>query len=262
MMQAVATPLLRVNALGKSFQGRPVLSDVSFDVNASEVIGVIGRSGSGKSTLLRCLNMLERPDHGTISLDGEEIGFEGPQRRAVSTRTLARQRAMMSMVFQHFNLWPHLTVLQNVIEGPVTVRGVARDVAIEHAMALLKRIGLASKADAYPVTLSGGQQQRVSIARALAMQPKVILFDEPTSALDPELVGEVLAVMTDLANTGTTMMVVTHEIRFALQVCDRILYLDQGKIADQDTPEALLARPDTSAVRRFIGSAHTNMQGY
>lgn len=247
--------LLSVEHLGKSFHGRRVLDDISFDVQAGEVIGLIGRIGSGKSTLLRCLNMLERPDAGRIRLDSEEIGFQGPQRKSVSAHALARQRAAMGMVFQHFNLWPHRTVLQNVTEGPVTVLGVPRAQAVARATAILERIGLAAKADAYPVTLSGGQQQRVSIARALAMQPQLILFDEPTSALDPELVAEVLAVMTDLARTGTTMLVVTHEMRFAFEVCHRILHLDQGRVADAGTPTALLARPADSPVRAFLGVA-------
>ncbi|MFF7709520.1 ATP-binding cassette domain-containing protein [Pseudomonas sp. NPDC007930] len=249
----MTAPLLRVEALSKAFNGRPVLDGVSFELAAGEVLGMIGSSGSGKSTLLRCLNMLERPDAGHVWLGNEEIGFSGAERRPVSTRTLARQRASMAMVFQHFNLWPHRTVLQNVSEGPVVVRGLARDEANERGLALLERMGLKAKADAYPVTLSGGQQQRVSIARALAMQPQVILFDEPTSALDPELVGEVLAVMTDLARSGTTMIVVTHEMNFALQVCQRILLLDQGRIVDQGTPQQLLQRPATAPIRRFIG---------
>ncbi|MCM2448255.1 amino acid ABC transporter ATP-binding protein [Rahnella sp. CG8] len=255
MSESLLPPLLRVKSLGKSFAGRPVLSDISFQVHTAEVIGLIGRSGSGKSTLLRCLNRLEHPDTGRIWLADEEIGFQGTKRHPARAGTLARQRAAMSMVFQHFNLWPHRTVLQNVTEGPISVRGVPRDLAIAQAMAILTRIGLASKAHAYPVTLSGGQQQRVSIARALAMQPRLILFDEPTSALDPELVGEVLSVMTDLAGSGTTMLVVTHEMRFALRVCHRILFLDQGRIVDQGTPAALLQRPPDTAIRRFLASS-------
>lgn len=248
-------PLLSVAHLGKSFHGRRVLDDISFEVHAGEVIGLIGRSGSGKSTLLRCLNMLEHPDAGHIRLDGEEIGFQGAHRRTVPARVLARQRAAMGMVFQHFNLWPHRSVLQNVMEGPVAVLGLPRAQAADRAMAMLTRMHLAAKADAYPVTLSGGQQQRVSIARALAMQPQLILFDEPTSALDPELVAEVLAVMTDLARSGTTMVVVTHEMRFAFEVCHRILYLDHGRVADEGTPAALLARPADAPVRGFLGTA-------
>lgn len=242
-------PLLKVQALSKAFAARPVLNDVSFELRAGEVLGMIGSSGSGKSTLLRCLNSLERHDSGQIWLEGDAIGQHGAHSAA-----LARQRAQMAMVFQHFNLWPHRTVLQNVTEGPRQVHGLGREQANEQALALLRRMGLEAKADAYPVTLSGGQQQRVSIARALAMKPRLILFDEPTSALDPELVGEVLAVMTDLARSGTTMIVVTHEMRFALQVCQRILLLDQGRIVDQGTPVELLARPADAPVRRFLGA--------
>ena len=256
------SPLLRVEALGKAFHGRPVLHEVSFELAAGEVLGMIGSSGSGKSTLLRCLNMLERPDSGHVWLDGEEIGFHGPQRRPVATRVLARQRAAMAMVFQHFNLWPHRTVLENVTEAPRIVRGVHREQAMEEGLAALRRMGLGHKADAYPVTLSGGQQQRVSIARALVMKPRLILFDEPTSALDPELVGEVLAVMTDLAQSGTTMIVVTHEMNFALQVCHRILLLDQGCIIDEGSPQALLSRPASAPVRRFIGAACTVQESH
>ncbi|QDQ87454.1 amino acid ABC transporter ATP-binding protein [Alcaligenaceae bacterium SJ-26] len=250
----VTPPLLEVSGLGKHFLGQAVLHDISFDVRQGEVIGLIGRSGAGKSTLLRCLNRLERPDHGVVRLDGEEIGLQGPHRRPVPAATLARQRAAMSMVFQHFNLWPHRTVLENVIEGPMVTHGMTRQEAIDLAMPILERIGMHAKAGAYPVTLSGGQQQRVSIARAVAMRPKLILFDEPTSALDPELVGEVLAVMTDLAQRGTTMLVVTHEMRFAFEVCSRVLYLEQGRIADQGSPAELLRRPPSSAIRQFLGT--------
>jgi polar amino acid transport system ATP-binding protein len=245
--------LLSVDGLGKSFHGREVLRDISFEVARGEVIGLIGRSGSGKSTLLRCLNMLEQPDAGRVCLNGETVGFRGASRKPLSAAAMARQRAAMGMVFQHFNLWPHRTVLQNVIEGPMVVLGLSREQAVPQAMAILERIGLAAKADAYPVTLSGGQQQRVSIARALAMQPSLILFDEPTSALDPELVAEVLAVMTDLAHSGTTMLVVTHEMRFAFEVCHRIFYLEQGRLADQGTPATLLQRPADAGVSTLIG---------
>ena len=254
-------PLLRVEGLCKSFRGQPILSDISFEVRSGEVVGLIGRSGSGKSTLLRCLNMLESRDAGRVRLGGEEIGFEGARRRLVSSRVLARQRARMAMVFQHFNLWPHRTVLQNVTEGPIAVLGVPREQASQQAMEILERIGLKTKADVYPVTLSGGQQQRVSIARAIAMQPQLMLFDEPTSALDPELVDEVLAVVADLAQGGTTMLIVTHEMRFAFEVCHRILYLEHGRIADDGTPAALLQRPADTSVRTFIDRAARTFSG-
>lgn len=247
-------PLLRVENVSKSFHGRKVLDGVSFNLAPGEVLGMLGSSGSGKSTLLRCLNMLERPDDGQICLEGEPIGFSGPDRHPIGTRALARQRASMAMVFQHFNLWPHRTVLQNVTEAPRVVRKLPKAEADKRGLDLLDRMGLVDKAHAYPVTLSGGQQQRVSIARALAMEPKVILFDEPTSALDPELVTGVLNVMSDLAAGGTTMVVVTHEIGFAMQVCHRILLLDQGRIVDDGSPAELQSRPQNAAIRRFIGS--------
>jgi len=215
---------------------------------------------------LRCLNMLERPDKGSVMLDGEEIGYlttpgscgAGQVRargRALSQRELARQRQAMTMVFQHFNLWPHRTVLENVIEGPLIVLSERRDVARERALVLLDRVGLKDKVDAYPVTLSGGQQQRVSIARALAMNPKVILFDEPTSALDPELVGEVLSVMQDLASSGSTMIVVTHEMRFAREACDEVLLLANGEVVDRGPPQEVMERPAGAATHRLFEHA-------
>ncbi|MEC5407593.1 amino acid ABC transporter ATP-binding protein [Paraburkholderia sp. MPAMCS5] len=251
------SPLLVIDEVRKSFGNHEVLKGISFSVKRSQVIGLLGRSGSGKSTLLRCMNMLERPDSGKIVLDGEEIGFEGPNRRPRSARELARQRRAMTMVFQHFNLWPHRTVLQNVIEGPTVVLGEPRDVVVERAMELLNRVGLKDKADAYPIRLSGGQQQRVSIARALAMQPKVILFDEPTSALDPELVGEVLGVMLDLAQSGATMIVVTHEMNFAREACDEVILLANGEIVDHGPPDEVMSRPDRGDTHRLFESAQS-----
>ncbi len=245
-------PLLKIDALSKSFSGNKIIDNVSFEVRASEVIGIIGRSGAGKSTLLRCLNMLETPDSGHIWLADEEIGFYGTDRKPVKRQTLARQRASMTMVFQHFNLWPHRSVLDNIIEGPVQVLGVSRKEATKKAMLLLTRMGLAEKAADFPVQLSGGQQQRVSIARALAMEPRVILFDEPTSALDPESVGEVLAVISELAESGTTMMVVTHEMRFALQVCSRLLLMDNGKLVGEATPQEIWSQEENSSIRHFM----------
>lgn len=252
MTELASLPLLKIEALSKSFSDKKIIDNVTFEVRPSEVIGVIGRSGAGKSTLLRCLNMLERPDSGHIWLGNEEIGFFGTDRKPVKQRTLARQRASMAMVFQHFNLWPHRSVLQNVIEGPVQVLGISRKAATEKAMALLTRMGLAEKAAVFLIQLSGGQQQRVSIARALAMEPRVILFDEPTSALDPESVGEVLAVISELANTGTTMIVVTHEMRFALQVCSSLLLMDNGKLVGKATPQEIWTQPDNAEFRRFM----------
>ena len=244
--------LLSVEGLGKSFRGREVLLDISFNVARAEVIGLIGRSGSGKSTLLRCLNMLEQPDAGLVRLKGDTVGFHEATRKPLPARAMARQRAAMGMVFQHFNLWPHRTVLQNVIEGPMAVLGLSREQAVPQAMAILENIGLATKADTYPVTLSGGQQQRVSIARALAMQPSLILFDEPTSALDPELVGEVLAVMKLLAGEGMTMMVVTHEMGFARDVADIVVVMDGGGIVEAGPPETVFTSPTQERTRSFL----------
>ncbi len=252
MSLPASSPLLKIDALCKSFSGSKIIDNVSFEVRPAEVIGIIGRSGAGKSTLLRCLNMLETPDSGHIWLGDEQVGFSGADRKPVKRRILARQRASMAMVFQHFNLWPHRSVLDNVIEGPVQVLGVSRKDATAKAMTLLARMGLAEKAADFPVQLSGGQQQRVSIARALAMEPRVILFDEPTSALDPESVGEVLAVISELARAGTTMMVVTHEMRFALQVCSRLLLMDQGKLLAEATPQEIWSRADSDPIRHFM----------
>jgi polar amino acid transport system ATP-binding protein len=251
------TPLLVVEGLRKSFGTHEVLKGVSFAVKPSQVIGLLGRSGSGKSTLLRCLNMLEVPTGGRVLLEGEEIGFEtdpGGRRRPLSASRLARQRAAMSMVFQHFNLWPHRTVLGNVTEGPIKVLGMAREEAEARGLGLLDRVGLKEKAAAYPIRLSGGQQQRVGIARALAMQPKIMLFDEPTSALDPELVGEVLQVMLDLAKSGVTMVVVTHEMSFARNACDEVVLLEAGEIVDRGTPEFVMSHSDNERARQFFAS--------
>ncbi|ARU94454.1 amino acid ABC transporter ATP-binding protein [Tatumella citrea] len=256
--QTDTQPLLRIEHLSKSYSGHRILDDVSLSVSRCEVTGIIGRSGAGKSTLLRCINMLEKPDGGHIWLKEEEIGFHGNQRKPVSAKTLARQRRSVGMVFQHFNLWPHRTVLQNITEGPVQVAGQSSEDATRTALALLDQMGLSDKANEYPVKLSGGQQQRVSIARALAMAPEVILFDEPTSALDPQSVSEVLNVMSRLAENGTTMVLVTHEMRFALQVCDRLILMEQGKIVSQVRPVELRADPDSAAARQFMALSGIN----
>lgn len=252
ILTGFSPPLLRVNDLHKSFGDAEVLKGISFSVQKSQVIGLLGRSGSGKSTLLRCLNMLEQPDGGNIWLENEEIGFTGPNRKPISAKELARQRQSLAMVFQQFNLWPHRTVLENVIEGPIQVLGEKKEVVVDRALELLDRVGLKNKANSYPIRLSGGQQQRVSIARALAMQPKVILFDEPTSALDPELVGEVLGVMLDLAKSGATMIVVTHEMNFAKEACDEILLLGNGLLVDRGTPEEVMGRVGTSDAHKLF----------
>jgi polar amino acid transport system ATP-binding protein len=257
-------PLLVVENLRKSFGAHEVLKGVSLAVKPSQVIGLLGRSGSGKSTLLRCLNMLEVPSAGRILLEGEEIGFEttaGGRRRPLSASQLARQRASMSMVFQHFNLWPHRTVLGNVIEGPVQVLGMARDEAEALGLGLLERVGLREKAGSYPIRLSGGQQQRVAIARALAMRPKIMLFDEPTSALDPELVGEVLQVMLDLAKSGTTMVVVTHEMSFARHACEEVVLLEGGQIVERGAPDYVMTQSENPRARQFFASQRQENAG-
>ncbi len=247
--------ILEVRTLKKSFGQLEVIRDISMKVQRHDVIGLIGPSGSGKSTFLRCLNFLEQPTGGEIFLEGERIGFhqssEGGLTR-MSTVELARQRRRMAMVFQSFNLWPHFTALQNVIEGPMRVLGTSREEASATALNLLDRVGLKDKADTYPSRLSGGQQQRVAIARALAMNPTVMLFDEPTSALDPEVVSEVLVVMTDLAKQGHTMIIVTHEMGFAHEACNQVYFLDEGLIADQGPPEHIFGATDNSRTRAFL----------
>ena len=227
----------------KSFGRYTALDGVTLDVAHGETLVVIGPSGSGKSTLIRCINRLEAHDAGTIVVDGMAVG---------DTRDLARIRAETGMVFQSFNLFPHLTVLRNVALAPVRVRGLSWSEAEARARKLLERVGLAAHIDKYPTQLSGGQQQRVGIARALAMEPKVLLFDEPTSALDPEMVGEVLDVMRSLARTGVTMLVVTHEMGFARQVADRVVFMDHGRLVEQGTPSALFDAPQDPRLRSFL----------
>ncbi|MEO6972536.1 MAG: amino acid ABC transporter ATP-binding protein [Rhodoferax sp.] len=231
-----------------------VLKGLDLDVAAGEVLCLIGPSGSGKSTFLRCINHLEKIDAGRLSVDGELIGYRerGDLLYEMAEREVCRQRASIGMVFQRFNLFPHLTVLQNIIEAPLHVKREAKTEAIERARALLQRVGLLEKADVYPSRLSGGQQQRVAIARALAMQPKLMLFDEPTSALDPELVDEVLAVMRGLAEDGMTMIVVTHEIAFARDAGDKIAFMDGGVIVESGPPAQVLTRPQHERTQAFL----------
>jgi polar amino acid transport system ATP-binding protein len=249
-------PLLRVRGLRKSFGTQAVLDGVDLDVHRGEVTVVLGPSGSGKSTLLRCINHLTRPDGGFVRLDGDVIGFRfrGGRLHELRKGHVLRQRARIGMVFQQFNLFPHLTVLENVVEAPVSVRGRSRRVAEDRARELLARVGLAGREGAYPKQLSGGQQQRVAIARALAMDPELILFDEPTSALDPELVGEVLAVIKDLALSGMTMVVVTHEIGFAREVADTVVVLDEGRVAESGPPSDVLDNPRGERARAFLAA--------
>ena len=237
------------------YHGRAhVLRGIDLDVAAGEVVCVIGPSGSGKSTLLRCVNHLDKLDAGTVSVGGELIGYRraGNVLHELKERQVARQRAAVGMVFQGFNLFPHMTVLQNIVEAPVAIRGLKRSVAETRARELVSRIGLAGREDSYPRQLSGGQQQRIAIARALAMEPAVMLFDEPTSALDPELVGEVLGVMGDLAATGITMLVVTHEMGFAREVADRVVFLDEGVVVESGPPQQVLTAPRHERTRAFL----------
>jgi polar amino acid transport system ATP-binding protein len=243
--------VLDVAGISKRFGDLEVLSDISFTVARGETVCVLGPSGSGKSTLLRCINWLERPDAGQIYLNGNRIGINNGG-AVMSDRELSRVRTRIGMVFQHFALWPHLTVLQNLMEAPVQVQKRPTAEVREEAMALLSKVGLADKHDAFPARLSGGQKQRVGIARALAMKPDVLLFDEPTSALDPELVGEVLVVMRELAREGRTMVIVTHEMGFARDAATRILFLDRGRVVETGPPGRFFVSPDTERARQFI----------
>ena len=238
----------------KHFGRLEVLKGISLEVKPGEVLCLLGPSGSGKSTFLRCINHLENIDAGRLYVDGELVGYResGDKIYELRDAEVARKRAEIGMVFQRFNLFPHKTALENVIEAPVHVLGTPKEQAIGLGKALLERVGLADKFDTYPGKLSGGQQQRVAIARALAMQPQVILFDEPTSALDPELIGEVLEVMRDLAREGMTMLVVTHEMGFARDVADRVIFMDDGVFVEQGPPSQCLANPKDERTRRFL----------
>jgi polar amino acid transport system ATP-binding protein len=247
-------PLVIVDRVRKSFHNVPVLNGISFEVSAGEVCCIIGPSGSGKTTLLRCINRLEKIEGGMIYVAGRPVGVSvhGTKLREMRPADLAAQRRDIGMVFQSFNLFPHKTVLANIIEAPMIVKKTPRKTAIAEAHALLARVGLADKAAAYPDQLSGGQQQRVAIARSLAMNPKLMLFDEPTSALDPELVGEVLAVMKDLAEDGMTMIVVTHEMGFAREVADKVIFMDDGDIVETGSPAEVLANPQQPRTQSFL----------
>lgn len=246
--------ILRLTNLEKSFGPIRVLDGVSFEVERGQKVAIIGPSGSGKTTLLRCINFLERPTGGSVEIDGEPFGMKnvGGHDRYESDRALAKRRADIGFVFQRFNLFSHLTALQNVALAPRLVRRMTREDSEAIARKMLARVGLEAKSDNMPEALSGGQQQRVAIARVLAMQPKLILFDEPTSALDPELVGEVLNVMRSLAADGMTMLIVTHEIRFAAEVADRVIFMDHGRIAADGTPRDVIINHPTERVRQFL----------
>ena len=243
--------VLDVAGVTKRFGAAEVLSDVSFQVDKGETVCVLGPSGSGKSTLLRCINWLERPDAGQIYLNGKPVGAMASG-AVMHDRELSKLRTHIGMVFQHFALWPHLTVLQNITEAPIQVQKRPKAEAVEEALALLAKVGLADKRDAFPARLSGGQKQRVGIARALAVRPDVLLFDEPTSALDPELVGEVLVVMRELAREGMTMVVVTHEMGFARDAATRVIFLDRGRVVESAPPDRFFAQPQTERARQFL----------
>ena len=258
---ALERPVLEVSGISKKFVDQDVLVDVSLSVRRGQTICILGPSGSGKSTLLRCINWLERPDHGQIFLSGQRIGYRASSDQLMSPAELAMIRARIGMVFQHFNLWPHLTVLGNLIEAPIWVQRRPREEVIAEAEALLDEIGLREKRDVYPARLSGGQKQRVAIARALAMRPAVLLFDEATSALDPELVGEVLAVMEKLAKDGMTMVVVTHEMSFAQDAADEIIFLDHGRVVEVAKPEKFFRQPDTERARQFLQRFGSSRRG-
>ena len=255
----MASPMVEIADVRKRFGEHEVLKGVSVDIAPGEVVCVIGPSGSGKTTLLRCINFLERYDAGRIVVDGHLVGYREQGGRLVPAKEseVARLRAETAMVFQQFNLFPHMTALQNVSFGPIRVRKVAPAQASERGRELLARVGLADKADSYPAQLSGGQQQRVAIARALAMEPKVMLFDEVTSALDPELVGEVLTVMEELAASGNvTMVVVTHEMLFAREAADRVVFMDDGLVVESGPPEQIFGAPRSERLRAFLRRYH------
>lgn len=246
--------MLEARAVRKSFGDNEVLKGIDLSVDGGEVVSFLGPSGSGKSTFLRCINHLERIDGGEISVNGHLVGYRrhNGKKYELRPKEVAAARRDVGMVFQRFNLFPHLTAVENVMEAPVFVKGVRRGEARERAVELLRRVGMADKSAAYPAQLSGGQQQRVAIARALAMEPRLMLFDEPTSALDPELVGEVLDVMKGLAAEGMTMIVVTHEIGFAREVCDRVVFMDDGVIVEQGAPRDVFTSPQHARTRAFL----------
>ena len=249
-------PMVLIENLNKSFGHHQVLFDINLDVETSETVCVIGPSGSGKSTLLRCINNLEEIGSGRILVEGSLVGYRLKNGRLHELREheACRQRTQIGMVFQQFNLFPHLTACENVVLAPIRVMGEKRSSARAHALELLERVGLSDRANAYPSQLSGGMQQRVAIARALAMRPKLMLFDEPTSALDPELVGDVLRVMRDLSSSGMTMIVVTHEIGFAREAANKVVFMDEGRILEEGTPDAVLGNPTHERSREFLAA--------
>lgn len=254
MNSGVISMMVKMEKVAKSFGTLEVLKNINFEVSKGEVVCIIGPSGSGKSTMLRCLNHLERITSGSVYIEGELIDqrVSGKDQLKISHKKVSEICTKLGMVFQRFNLFPHMTVLQNVIEAPITVKKLSLKEATEYGLMLLKKVGLEDKKDEFPSRLSGGQQQRVAIARALAMKPKIMLFDEPTSALDPELVGEVLEVMKELAKDGMTMLVVTHEMGFAKEVASRVLFMDRGEILEEGTPEQIFANPKHERTKSFL----------
>jgi polar amino acid transport system ATP-binding protein len=248
------TPMVKADRVCKNFGALKVLKGVSLEIDPGQVLCLVGPSGSGKSTFLRCINHLEQVNAGRLYVDGEIVGYSerGGKLYELHPRAAAKQRRDIGMVFQHFNLFPHRTALENIIEAPIQVKKLSKKKALERGRDLLEQVGLSEKADAYPAQLSGGQQQRVAIARALAMDPKLMLFDEPTSALDPELVGEVLTVMKDLAAGGMTMVVVTHEMVFAREVADQLVFMDAGVVVESGNPRELLANPQHDRTKLFL----------
>jgi polar amino acid transport system ATP-binding protein len=253
-VNATSDAVMCAEDVRKRFGRLEVLKGVSLEVTKGETVCIIGPSGSGKTTFIRCINHLEKIDSGRIEVNGHLIGYRQRNAKLVedSERNIARQRTQIGMVFQRFNLFPHKTALENVIEAPVHVLGLAKEQAAERAKVLLSRVGLADKLDTYPGKLSGGQQQRVAIARALAMEPALMLFDEPTSALDPEVIGEVLSVMEELAHAGMTMIVVTHEMGFAREAADRVAMMDDGLIIEEGTPEHFFVAPEQERTKQFL----------
>ena len=248
------TPMVQAQEVCKSFGALHVLKGITLEVGRGEVLCMVGPSGSGKSTFLRCINHLEQVNAGRLYVDGDLIGYRdrGTKLHEMSPRDAAKQRRNIGMVFQHFNLFPHRTALENITEAPIHVKGVKKDAAVARGKDLLDQVGLSEKANAYPAQLSGGQQQRVAIARALAMNPKLMLFDEPTSALDPELVGEVLGVMKKLATEGMTMVVVTHEMGFAREVANQLVFMDGGVVVESGPPREVLANPQHERTKAFL----------
>jgi polar amino acid transport system ATP-binding protein len=250
----MTTPMVKAESVCKSFGALEVLKGVTLEIGKGQVLVLVGPSGSGKSTFLRCINHLEQVNAGRLYVDGDLIGYRerGEKLHEMAPRDAAKQRRDIGMVFQHFNLFPHRTALDNIVEAPVHVKGIKKAEAVARAKDLLEQVGLSEKATAYPAQLSGGQQQRVAIARALAMSPKLMLFDEPTSALDPELVGEVLAVMKKLASEGMTMVVVTHEMGFAREVADQLVFMDAGVIVESGKPREVLSSPKHERTKAFL----------